>query len=200
MKIPGRFGNGPLRSSAAMLSVIVMVIFIGTAPVLAASGGEGGVHWQKTDWARVLNFSILAVALFIVLRKPIGQALNNRIRGIKEELEDLESRKSQAEMQLADYKNKLALLDREAEQIVTEYIRQGEEAKARILKEASAAADKLKEQARKNIDHEFAQAKLELQSEIVDKALAKAEDVIRKQIEDADQERLVDDYLAKVVA
>lgn len=206
MKIPGRCGSSFLRFSAVILLMIAAASFWGASPVLAASEGghgeaaAGGIHWQKTDWARVLNFAILAVALYIVLRKPISQALNNRIKGIKEELEDLESRKSQAEKQLADYKNKLALLDKEAEQIVAEYIRQGEEAKARILKEASMAADKLKEQARKNIEHEFGQAKLELQSEIVDKALAKAEAVIRKQIGDADQERLVDDYLAKVVA
>jgi F-type H+-transporting ATPase subunit b len=199
MKIPGQCGNNLSRSSAAILIVIALMLFLIATPAYAASEG-GGTHWQKTDWARVLNFTILAVALYIVLRKPISQALNNRIKGIKEELEDLESRKSMVEKQLVDYKNKLALLDKEAEQIVAEYIRQGEEAKARILTEASAAADKLKEQARKNIEHEFAQAKLELQSEIVDQALAKAEAVIRKQIGDADQERLVDDYLAKVVA
>jgi F-type H+-transporting ATPase subunit b len=197
MKFPGRCGNNLSGSSAAILiSVIALISFLAVVPALAAEE----THWQSTDWARVLNFTILAVALYILLRKPISQALNNRIKGIKDELEDLESRKSLAEKQLVEYKNKLMLLDKEAEQIVAEYVRQGEEAKARILLEASAAADKLKEQARKNIEHEVAQVKLELQSEIVDQALAKAEAIIRKQIGDADQERLVDDYLAKVVA
>lgn len=168
----------------------------------ASEGGGhgGGIHWQNTDWFRVLNFAILAIGLFLLLRKPFSQALNNRIKGIQSELEELESRKASVEKQLADYNTKLAELDKEAEQIVAEYTRQGEEAKARILKEAQSAAERLKEQAQKNIAYEFEQAKLTLQVEIVEKALAKAEALIKDQITEKDQDHLVDEYLEKVVA
>jgi F-type H+-transporting ATPase subunit b len=177
----------------------------------AAHGGEGGgAHggghgamskpWNKKDTAKVLNFAVLAIGLFLLLRKPVSQALSGRIKGIKEELEDLENRKVQVEKQLADYNTKLAQLDKEAEGVVAEYIRQGEEAKARILKEAESAAEKLKEQAQKNIQNEFNQAKQRLQAEIVEKALAKAEQLIKDRISADDQDRLVDEYLEKVVA
>jgi F-type H+-transporting ATPase subunit b len=169
----------------------------------AQASGEshgGGIHWQKTDGYRVFNFAILAIGLFLLLRKPMSQALRNRIKGIRSELESLENRKAEVEKQLADYNAKLSELDKESEQIVADYIRQGEEAKVRILKEAQSAADKLKEQAQKNIAYEFEQAKLTLQAEIVGKALAKAETLIRDQISDKDQNRLVDEYLEKVVA
>jgi F-type H+-transporting ATPase subunit b len=167
----------------------------------AGAEGEshgGGIHWQKTDGYRVFNFAILAIGLFLLLRKPMSQALRNRIKGIQTELESLENRKAEVEKQLADYNAKLSELDKESEQIVADYIRQGEEAKVRILKEAQSAADKLKEQAQKNIAYEFEQAKLTLQAEIVEKALAKAETLIRDQISDKDQNRLVDEYLEKV--
>ncbi len=163
-------------------------------------GGGHGIQWQNTDWYRVMNFTVLAVALFLLLRKPASQALGGRIKGIKEELADLENRKASVEKQLAEYSQKLAALDQEAEQIISDYIRQGEESKARILKEAELAADKLKEQAQKNIAHEFQRAKLQLQAEIVEKALSKAEKIIQEQITAQDQNRLVDDYLQKVVA
>jgi F-type H+-transporting ATPase subunit b len=176
----------------------------------AAHGGEAGAHggghgaqstpWGEKDTAKVLNFAVLAVGLFLLLRKPVSQALSDRIKGIKEELEDLESRKVQVEKQLADYNTKLAELDKEAEQVVAEYVRQGEEAKVRILKEAESAAEKLKEQAQKNIQNEFNQAKQSLQAEIVEKALAKAEELIKDRISAEDQDRLVDEYLEKVVA
>ncbi len=169
----------------------------------AAEGGHGAAHskpWMKTDTAKVLNFSILAIGLFLVLRKPVKQALGDRIKGIKEELEELESRKAAVEKQLAEYDSKLATLDDEAEKVIAEYVRQGEEAKARILKEAESAADKLEEQAKKNIENEFKQAKETLQAEIVEKALVKAEQAVKDQISADDQERLVDEYLAKVVA
>ncbi len=177
----------------------------------AAHGGEGdaahgGGHgamskpWQKTDTAKALNFAVLAAGLFFLLRKPVSQALSDRIKGIKEELEDLESRKAQVEKQLSEYNIKLSQLDKEAELVVAEYIRQGEEAKDRILKEAESAAGKLREQAQKNIQNEFNQAKHSLQAEIVEKALAKAESLIKDRISAEDQERLVDEYLEKVVA
>jgi len=169
----------------------------------AHGGGHGEVHskpWLKTDSAKALNFIILAIGLFLLLRKPVSQALNDRIKGIKEELDELEGRKADVEKQLADYDKKLATLDAESEKVIAEYVRQGEDAKARILKEAESAADKLEEQAKKNIESEFKQAKETLQAEIVEKALVKAEQAVKDQISVEDQERLVDEYLAKVVA
>ena len=209
MKIPGLCGKHKMKSKWAMIAVAAFVLLIGLVPAYGSGGGDehgGGEHgamskpWQVTDTAKVLNFSVLAIGLFLVLRKPVSQALNDRIKGIKEELEDLEGRKAAVEKQLAEYDAKLATLDREAENVIAEYVRQGEEAKARILQEAEASAEKLKEQAHKNIDHEFKQAKQDLQAEIVEKALVKAEQLIKDKISEDDQNRLVDEYLAKVVA
>lgn len=172
----------------------------------AALGSSGGGHeaepkgWVATDTYRVMNFTVLAVVLFLLLRKPVSNALSNRIKGIKEQLEDLEMKKQEAEKELADYEQKLSALDKEAEKIISDYIRQGNEAKQRILEEAKASAQKLEEQAKKSIEHEFKEAKLKLQQDILEKALLKAEDVIKSSITDEDQEKLVDEYLEKVVA
>ncbi len=212
MKIPGGCGKRKLGPFWALIMVIALTMIIGMAPAWGSSGGGehggegGGGHgavskpWQMTDTAKVLNFAVLVIGLYLLLRKPAAQALGARIKGIKEELEDLESRKVQVEKQLADYNAKLATLDKEAEQVVAEYVRQGEEARARILKAAESAAEKLKEQAQKNIQNEFSQAKQSLQAEIVEKALAAAEKIIKEKISDEDQDRLVDEYLDKVVA
>ena len=151
-------------------------------------------------YVRVMNFTVLAVALFFVLRKPLSQALSSRIKGIKEQLDDLEAQKAEAEKKLAEYNQQLAQLEKEAEKIVDDYVRQGNEAKARILKEAEASAEKLQVQARRNIEHEFEQAKLELQKEIFEKSLVKAEGIIKSKFTGEDQNRIVDEYLKKVVA
>jgi len=52
----------------------------------------------------------------------------------------------------------------------------------------------------KSIDHEFKQAKLELQQEIMEKALEKSEEILKNKMTAKDQEKLVDEYLDKVVA
>ena len=131
---------------------------------------------------------------------PVSQALSSRIKGIKEQLEDLEARKADAEKKLAEYNEKLAQLETEAESIVEEYIRQGNEAKARILKEAESAAEKIKAQARRNIEYEFERTKQTLQEEIFEASLKKAEEIIKDKFSGDDQDRMVDEYLKKVVA
>ena len=199
------FGSGrPHRSkkSAAIVALLVLVIFSCWISVaLGASGGDSGSKgWISTDTFRVMNFTVLVIALVFILRKPLSQALGARIKGIKEQLEDLEASKAEAEKKLAEYNEKLAQLEKEAEKIVEGYIQQGNEAKARILKEAETAAEKLKVQARRNIEHEFEQAKSKLQKEIFETSLAKAEEIIKGKFSDEDQDRIVDEYLKKVVA
>ena len=169
-----------------------------------AHGGDAhgeaahGPGWAKTDTYRLLHFIVLAGGLFFLLRKPVANALGTRVQGIEEQLSDLESKKAAAEKQLAEYNQKFAQLEKEAEKIMAEYVRQGEEAKVRILKEAESAAEKLKIQAQKTIESEFQNARNDLRSEVLDKALAKAEEIIKGQIGAEDQEKLVDEYLAKV--
>jgi F-type H+-transporting ATPase subunit b len=198
-------GSGRLRRSktgtVVMLLFTLLFLIFSTSTALSSSGGETGTKgWISTDTFRVMNFVVLAVALVFVLRKPLSQALGSRIKGIKEQLEDLEARKGEAEKKLAEYNEKLAQLEKEADKIVEDYIKQGKEAKARILKEAELAAEKLKAQARRNIDHEFEQAKMKLQQEIFEKSLVKAEEIIKSKFSGEDQSRIVDDYLKKVEA
>jgi F-type H+-transporting ATPase subunit b len=185
-----------------IISTVLLLFSISVAMGASEEGGHGAepTGWVMTDTYRVMNFAVLFIALFLVLRKPVSQALSGRIQGIKNQLEDLEAKKKAAEKSLSEYNEKIALLDKEAEQLMAQYIRQGEEAKARILDEAESMADKLKEQARKNIEHEFEQAKKNLQAEIVERALEKAEQIISERITADDQNKLVDEYLEKVVA
>ena len=186
-----------------VLLIAVTLIFFSTAAMGATDehGAEAPAKgWVATDTYKVINFAVLAIALVYLLRKPMSKALNDRIQGIKGQLEDLEARKQEAEEELAAYNRKFQQLEQEAEKIVDQYIQQGQEAKARILEEAQSAAEKLEEQARRNIDHEFKKAREELQAEVMEKALVKAEEVIKSRISDNDQERLVDEYLDKVVA
>ncbi len=187
------------KSSAVILLILLFIFGFSLPTALSASGEDSGAKgWTSTDWFRVMNFAVLAIVLVYVLRKPLSQALGARIKGIKSQLEDLEARKAEAEKKLAEYNEKLSQLEKESEKIVEDYIKQGHEAKARILKEAESAAEKLQTQAHRNIEHEFKQAKLKLQEEIFETSLVKAEEIIKGKISGEDQDRLVNDYLRKV--
>jgi F-type H+-transporting ATPase subunit b len=189
------------KKGSITMVIMTMLFFCFIGVSLASSEGESkSKGWLATDTYKVMNFGVLAIGLFLLVRKPASQALNSRISGIKEQLSELEEKKQVAEKQLAEYTEKFSSLEQETEKLIEDYIRQGNEAKARIIDEAKKAAEKLEEQARRNIDHEFKQAKLELQREILEKALQKSEEILKNKITAKDQEKLVDEYLEKVVA
>ncbi len=180
------------RTGLLLIVLTSFIVFVVSAPAYAAD-------WQSTDTYRIINFTALVLILFFVLRKPVANFFTDRIRSIKEQLEDLEKQKSEAEKKLAEYNEKLSALDAEAEKIISQYQRQGETARDNILKQAEAAAAKMEEQARKTIAYEFAQAKLKLETELFDSAVEKAEAHMKSIITDDDHDRLVKEYIDKVV-
>ena len=196
-----RFGSKRLLVIQLLMFGFLMAV---ATTALAASGGEGHAavakHWTGKDWERVMNFAVLMVALFFAVRKPVSDALNNRIGSIRSQLDELEAKKVQAEGTLAEYEKKIATLDDEVKQILAQYHEQGEAAKSRILEKAAASAEKMKEQAKRNIENEFNAAKQKLQAEMMTEALEKAEALIKKSISVEDQDHLIDEYLKKVVA
>ena len=202
MKFSGferQFGSKKHRT--ILIGVLVVLLCLSSGAAMASSGVDSGAKgWVKTDWFRVMNFVVLAGALVFVLRKPVSKALSTRIKDIKEQLESLEAQRAEAEKQLARYNEKLSQIESEAAKIVDAYIKQGNEAKAKILKEAEQTAEKLQAQARRNIEHEFDKAKQKLQQEVVESSLQMAEESLKKEITAQDQDKLIDEYINKVVA
>lgn len=179
----------------------VMIVGVSTAISWAsAAGGEVHNSWLDIDTWKTLNFAVLALALFFLGRKPAKNFFSSRRKQISDELKDLEQKKTDAEKQLAEYQARFKNLDQESEQILEDYVKQGEKAKERIIAQAEAQAAKLEDMAKRNIEQEFKAARLQLQQEIAGLAIEKAEAVIRESISSDDQDKLVDDYLKKVVA
>lgn len=196
----GFLASKRLRCVVALLVVFSVALFVGHA-LASSGGGHGESSFDKGKdliW-RTMNFVVLAGALIFLLRKPVANGLASRRKGIKEELDDLENRKRAAEEELRKYQEKLNQLDQEIEKIVADYIKDGEAAKTKIIEDAKASAEKLQQQAKKNIEQEFEKARRALKAEMSDQAVAMAEELIKKNIKDEDQERIVGEYLEKVV-
>ncbi|NWH04508.1 F0F1 ATP synthase subunit B [Desulfobacter latus] len=182
-----------------------VVAIVGVTTVVWASGGghgEAAHHnaWHDIDTWKVLNFVLLVLGCFFIARKPVAQFFSSRTKGIEEELTGLEQKKADAERKLAEYEARFRNLEQESEMIVEDYIKQGEEAKQRILEAAEAQAEKLEDMAKRNIEQEFKAAKTALKQEVVDRAMEQAQALIKKSITTQDQNRLVDEYLKKVEA
>ena len=187
------------------IALITLVILVLAALAYASSGaegahGEGGISpekWKDLLW-RTLNFAVLIIVLIKVLSKPLANGLRARQQSIREQFADLEERKAEADKAYRTYEEKLASVDQEISAIIQSAVAQGEAEKERIIEEANRAAQDIKRQAEMAIQHELAQAKMQLREEVANQAVVMAEELIRKNLQETDQAKLIEDYLAKV--
>jgi F-type H+-transporting ATPase subunit b len=194
----------PKKALALLLALVVTAGFATLA--LASSGAEGahGGGIPREKWLdllyRTLNFAGLLIILIWALKKPIAHALSSRRQAIIDKFADLEAQKAEAERIYKEYEGRLAKIDAEVEAIISAAVKQGEAEKDRLLAEADRAATDMRRQAELAIQHELAQARLQLRGEVAEQAVKLAEELIKKNLQDADQNRMVEDYLDKVGA
>jgi len=192
----------------ALTLLLAAALVCGLAALAQASGGGEGAHegggishekWMDLLY-RTLNFAGLLIILIWALKKPIAHALSSRRQAIVDKFADLEAQKGEAERIYREYEGRLAKIDAEVEAIISAAVRQGEVEKERLLAETDRAAADMKRQAELAIQHELAQARLQLRGEVAEQAVKLAEELIKKNLQDADQKRMVEDYLDKVGA
>lgn len=186
-----------------MLSLISVLFMAGAAWASEAAGGHGGHGFDPAKlpdllW-RTVNFTIFAGILYKLAAKPIKMFFAGRKTEISTELQDLETEKIKVQKALKAAKAQLTAVAAERDQIIQQYIAEGEAEKAKIIEKAEQTAQRLKEMAVMTIEGETKKAAAELKQEIVDTAVRLSEQLIKEKIVPEDQQRLVDDYLAKVV-
>lgn len=180
----------------------------GEADAHAAEGEHGGGHGEgslssaklKDLFWRVLNFIALMIILVKFGAKPIASALGGRQATVKNELEDLETRRDEAEKQYRDFESKLATVEKDIDSIVEKAVAQAEVEKAKIIEKAEQAVDDMKRQAEQSIQNEIVEARRDLKNYVADQATVIAEELIVKNLTPDDQVKIIENYLDKVGA
>jgi F-type H+-transporting ATPase subunit b len=189
--------NTKWKKNATAALALLLVLSCAAAAYASGDGAIPREKWMDLLY-RAMNFAGLAFILVFFLKKPFSDGLSSRRAGIKDQLEALESRKAEAEQLYKEAEAKLARLDEEVNSIITEAVKQGEAEKAKIVADAERNAGDIKRQAEMAIAHELAEAKTRLNGEIAEQAVLLAEELVKKNIQPADQSRMVELSLEKV--
>lgn len=171
---------------------------------LAEENSDLGIGILIPNLSEFIPALIAFLVIWVVLAKfawpMIVGMLDKRQETIKNNLDEAEAAKIEAQRSLEEYKKQLADARREAAGIVDEARRAGEQVKADITAQAQAQADEMIAKAKKFIEKEKLAAIADLQSSVADLSVAVAGRFIGEGLSDADQRKLIEKYVAEAGA
>jgi len=146
----------------------------------------------------LVSFFILLVLLKKVAFPQILKAMKKREETIRQQLEETQKTKKEAEALLDEYKRQLAEARSEAQKIINDGKSLGENMRKEIVQKAQAESNQIVKRAQEEIELQKQKAILELQEKIADLSIMAATKIINKSLNTEDNRRLVEEYVSKV--
>jgi F-type H+-transporting ATPase subunit b len=146
----------------------------------------------------IISFILLVILLWKVAYPQILKGMKNREETIKQQLEEAQKTKKEAENLLEGYKRQLAEARSEAQKIINEGKSLGENMRKEIVQKAQAESNQIVKRAQEEIELQKQKAILELQEKIADLSIMAASKIINKTLDTEDNRRLVEEYVSKV--
>ena len=146
----------------------------------------------------IFNFLLLLFLLKKFLYKPILKMLDDRKKSIDEALDAADSARQEVAATQENIRKDIAQARAEADAIINDAQKRGEQVKAEIIEAAKAEAKGITEAATAQIEKEKAQAIHDLKAQIADIAMLATEKILTQSLT-AEQERtLLDNYIKEV--
>jgi F-type H+-transporting ATPase subunit b len=189
------------RKSGAAVFAAGAVALAAPSLALAEENSDLGIGILIPNLSEFIPALIAFLIIWAVLAKfawpMIVGMLDKRQETIKNNLDEAEAAKIEAQRSLEEYKKQLADARREAAGIVDEARRAGEQVKADITAQAQAQADEMIAKAKKSIEKEKQAAIADLQSSVADLSVAVAGRFIGEGLDEKDQRKLIEKYVAE---
>lgn len=168
---------------------------------VAAGAAEGAKPGLLTVDGGLMFWTLIVFALiFTILAKfvfpQILGAVQAREAALLKAIEEAKADRAAAAALLAEHAAKIEAARGEAQKFIAEGRAVAEGMKATMLEETRKQQQELLERARRDIDSEKTAAIVELRKEAVGLAIAAAGKVIEKNLDDAQNRKLVEGYLA----
>ena len=151
-------------------------------------------------WGSVAFLLFLGVLWRAGVWRRLGQAMDERTRRIRSDLENAEAARREAEALLREYREQLQQAREEARQIVEDAKRRADQTRQDLLRRAEADAERVRTRAEQEIQAQLDRAKAELRREMGVLSVRVAERVIGETLDGDRQLRLVDRYIEEIAS
>ena len=173
-----------------------------------AAEDHGGDHGHDAglpmNWSKDLAlFSLITFAVYLAVLRvgawgPLQAGLNERERGIRQNIADAESSRLKSEALLKDHELKLAKVHEEVRDILADARRDADHTKQEIITTAQQEADATKHRAIAEIERSRDQALKELFDFVSTNVVNATEQVIGRSLSGDDHDRIVKDALSQM--
>ena len=144
---------------------------------------------------------IFGITFYLLKRLAFGriaEAIEDRRRVVRENLESAERARDEARKLYEEYREQLAEARHESSDIVERARRTAEELSRQMREEVQAARERGLADAQSAIQAETRQALDQIKNEVADLTLLATEKVVGRALSEADQRKLIDEALADV--
>jgi F-type H+-transporting ATPase subunit b len=153
--------------------------------------------WGLMVWT-VITFGLAVFVLWKYAFGPLQRYIDERRSRIQESIETAEDARAEAHRLLDEYKQTLASVRGEADEILERARHAGDQAKAQVVAEAHAQAERAIARAHDQIERDTQAAVAQLRAEVADLSLLVAQKVVRRSLDDEEHRRLVDEALKEI--
>ncbi len=185
--------------------VLAMSVFAGLlSPTLAFANEEASSSGIGAIIPNPIEFFPMLIA-FIILCIVLGKfgwpmfngMLEKREKSIRDELEQSENAKVEAEKVLEEYKKQLESAKAESAEIVATARTNAEAIEADLKKKAEASAEEIIAKAKVSIEAEKKAAIAELQSSVADMSIDVASKLIANDLSDDEHRKIIEKYIVE---
>jgi F-type H+-transporting ATPase subunit b len=149
-------------------------------------------------WGTVAFVAFLLLLWRAGVWKKLAQAMDERTKRIRSDLENAEAARREAERLLEQYREQLQQAREEARQIVEDAKRRADATRQELIQKAERDAQAVRDRAEQEIQAQLERAKAELRRELGVLSVRLAERVIGNNLDNDRQLRLVDQYIEEL--
>ncbi|HHW14937.1 MAG TPA: F0F1 ATP synthase subunit B [Firmicutes bacterium] len=158
---------------------------------MAAEGGGIAPFHVPTFIFQTLNVALVVFVLYKVLFKPVADVLARRESFVENSLAQAAATKKEAESLLVEYQRMMANAKQDADNILAQATKQGEELKREMIAQAEEEAFKIFQRARADIQKEKEKVLMDIRSEIANLTVFATSKLLDRVITVEDNERIV---------
>ena len=172
-------------------------------PALASEGAEAAPRGLLSPAGGLMFWTlvIFLVLLFVLSKfafKPILAAVQGREQALRDAMDQASADRDAAAAELAEQKRQLDAARGEAQKIIADGRVMAEKMRADLLEQTKVQQGEMLARAKRDIESEKNAAIADLRREAVDLAIKGASKVIEKNLDDAQNRTLIENYLASV--